>query len=194
VAPVTRAQATPGKAPLPRARAPVAGPDPVAAAIKALETELATPLPPVPADKEAKTKWLAAAKARNGAIEARLGIVREAWFDGKVSFDAYTALSRKAFDFRTQVARVERSLKDPAPAPQPPAAPGEERCPEYLTPGLVGAMERHPNNPLTVLGAMFLPLTLVVDGMTGLSKLTGACKAPAPPARMSNGTEGQAKK
>jgi hypothetical protein len=51
-----------------------------------------------------------------------------------------------------------------------------------LTPDLLNAMEKHPDNPLNIFGAIFLPLTMIVDGMTGLSRITGGCKAPAVPA------------
>ena len=163
--------------PRPKPIAPAPAADPTALAQKKLDAELARQLPEVPADKAGKEQWVKDGKARVSGMKKSLEILRDAWFDGKLSFDAYTAMSRKVFDFETKISRVEHSLKPPAPPA--PGKPGTEQCPPYLTPDLVNAMNKHPDSPLNVFGAIALPFTLLLDGMNGLSRLSNACKKPA---------------
>lgn len=167
----------------PRPRATVAKPapeaDPLAAARKALSEQLATPLPPVPADRTGQKKWVEQGKARVGAMRKSLEVLREAWFDGKLPFDAYTSTSRKVFDFETQVLRVENALKAAdATTIVRPERPEITSCPPYLTPDLVEAMNKNPDSPLNALGVIALPFTLLLDGLNGLSRLSNSCKRP----------------
>lgn len=165
--------------PRPKPVSPAPSGDPIALAQKALDGQLAKGLPAVPADKAGKEKWVKDGKAQVAAMRKSLEVLRDAWFDGKLSFDAYTAVSGKVFDFETRVLRVERSLKPPAPvAPGKPGQPGTEKCPPFLTPDLVNAMNKNPESPLNVFGAIALPFTLLLDGMNGLSRLSNACKQP----------------
>lgn len=149
---------------------------PISAAKKALDTELAKPLPPVPADLEGKKTWLMAAKARETVLEKHVSVLKNAWFAGKLPFEGYTAYSSKIWDWQAPIHRVQWELA-PKPAPGP-VKPGDGKCPDYLTPGLVDYMGKHPNSPLNVGGLIALPITLLLDGFTGLSKLTGGCSAP----------------
>ncbi len=166
----------------PRPKAPEQGAptgDAIAAAQKSLDEQLAKPLPAVPADKAGKEQWVKDAKGRVAGMNKTLETLRDAWFDGKLSFDAYTALSRKVFNFETKVMRVEDSLKPSKPPA--PAQPGSDKYPPYLTPDLVNAMNKHPDSPLNIFGAIALPFTLLLDGMNGLSRLSGGGKKPAAP-------------
>lgn len=170
-------------APRPRpspAKPAAASTDPLAAAQRALADQLGRPLPEVPADKAGKEQWVKDGKTRVAAMRKSLEVLRDAWFDGKLSFDAYTSRNRKVFDFETQVLRVDRSLNPPAPpAPAKPGSPKPgEQCPPFLTPDLVGAMNKNPESPLNVFGAIALPFTLLLDGMNGLSRLSQSCKQP----------------
>jgi hypothetical protein len=151
----------------------------VAAAKSKIEAETAKGLPGVPADKPGKEQWVKDAKARSAALNLALETLKDAWFYGNMPFEAYSAASRKVWDFDSKISNVEYDLK----ASEPPAPGAAGECGDYLTPPLLGAMEKHPNNPLNIFGVIFLPVTLIVDGVTGLAKITGGCKTPpAPPA------------
>ena len=132
------------------------------------------PLPPAGTARDA---WIARERVAVKAMERDFKVVEDAWFAGKLSMDEMGSIQDRMVDRKWA---LERAVAPPASTK--PAA-GAEGCPDYLSPGLARFVDRNQNNVGGALGAIFLPVTAIVDLQILLGKISGACeKAQAQPA------------
>ncbi|MBI6545535.1 MAG: hypothetical protein HY692_02000 [Cyanobacteria bacterium NC_groundwater_1444_Ag_S-0.65um_54_12] len=152
----------------------------VIAASIALDQLLVSAWPAIPTDRPGKEQWLRNAKARLARIEKQMTRLQDGWFKGDLSFDAYVKYRHKAWELAWPVAELEQQLALSTTKPEQldpvklPEMPEQQVLSPFLTPRLLKALQEKPDSLGSIIGTVLLPLTLMIDGMYGLSIVGGA--------------------